>query len=375
MQSSDFSRYMVKFSSGNRTWWKFCASLCFHVFYVVRTPAVSLGMAVFFVAIAVVPAQAREIELKPDYQIPSGRGLVLFTFSGHDSENRLPGTFLVHWYSEARKAERDFFVYGANWMVPRGPDLVEKFGLSYGGRLVAIELPAGKYVLDDLQITGVMQNKLSDGKLKSAFTVEPDRARYIGHLDLEIGDAGKRAGSLLGILLLGADMGGFSVRMDVSDRQEDMRRIVAEHAPQLTDRFDVDLIQAALISRDVHPEAKYPGSGYAELQDRAAVPKLSQGCEARYKGWLEAKAPRAFAVAPNGGCGASWGLQPRQPGDSPVPAERAVQVCERLHGACRLYAVDSRVVYVRPVQPIQTAGTTEATETAATAAPMAPSPD
>ena len=290
-------------------------------------------------------AGAREIELSADYQIPAGRGVALLSFNASGPGPGLPGTFLVHWRIPGKHQERDFFVYGKEWIKDRGPDLVEKFGLAYGGRLVALELPAGKYILDDIQITGVMQNKQSDGKINSAFVVEAGRVRYLGHLHVDVTDTAFRAGTIVGILLLGADMGGFSARLSVTDKGSDMERIVTAHAPQLMESFDVALLSPSLVSRDVHPLLEYPASGYAEINDVAALPQASDNCKARYADWLTRKSPKAFAVAKNGGCSFTWGTRPVEQDDSPVPAERAIAVCLRRYTECGLYAVDDRVVY------------------------------
>ena len=94
-----------------------------------------------------------------------------------------------------------------------------------------------------------------------------------------------------------------------------------------------------------HPLEKYPGSGWAGLDDLSKVPFISDACKLKYSEWLEQKPPRAYAVAPSGQCFYSWGLNAPTPGDPAVPAERVMAVCSRKSSQCHLYAVDSRVVY------------------------------
>ena len=114
---------------------------------------------------------------------------------------------------------------------------------------------------------------------------------------------------------------------------------------------DEEAVSAESTVGDIHSVDKYPPTGFAELSDHAAIPLVnSERCRDNYKNWLLQKNPRAFAVGSNKGCGFSWGLEPKTPGDSAIPAERVISACERVsgNGKCVLYAVDDRVVYKKP---------------------------
>jgi len=82
-----------------------------------------------------------------------------------------------------------------------------------------------------------------------------------------------------------------------------------------------------------------PESGHARIDDIDAVPCQSERCRDGYRTFLEKTAPRAFASN-----GRSWGWA----SGGTDPAERAMQTCSKnaSGAACRLYAVDDRVVWV-----------------------------
>jgi hypothetical protein len=90
----------------------------------------------------------------------------------------------------------------------------------------------------------------------------------------------------------------------------------------------------------------YAPSLYAKLADVAAVPYLTSTCRDRYAAWIKRSNPKGFAVSDKGGCAASVGMSPPEPGLPIDPAERALHVCAK-DGArkCQLYAVDDDVVW------------------------------
>lgn len=88
-----------------------------------------------------------------------------------------------------------------------------------------------------------------------------------------------------------------------------------------------------------HERAVPPASGFAAVDDIAAVPHLGSAGRAGYAAYLGAEGPRAFAVADDG----SWAWHG---GDARAMA-LAVSTCQsHARGLpCRLYAVDERVVW------------------------------
>jgi dienelactone hydrolase len=87
----------------------------------------------------------------------------------------------------------------------------------------------------------------------------------------------------------------------------------------------------------VRPTPAPPPSHFAALDDVNAVPYIDEAGRAAYRKFLQMRRPRAFAVAPDGGWdAASAGAD---------PLAFALHVCNRSHRSCRLYAVDSDVVW------------------------------
>ena len=92
--------------------------------------------------------------------------------------------------------------------------------------------------------------------------------------------------------------------------------------------------------------------GFAPLDRADAVPFLGEGGRAAYKEFLSAPAPRAFALAPNGAFG--WYAPVKPPSYYATrniidPVASAMERCNRRgDGACKLYAVDERVVWYEP---------------------------
>lgn len=97
-------------------------------------------------------------------------------------------------------------------------------------------------------------------------------------------------------------------------------------------------------------------TGFAAIDDVDAIPYLGDRGRARYREYLARPTPKAFAITPTGYFSYANGLKPATPGDPSDPAARALAVCERLgQGPCKLYAVNSSVVWAREL-PSTTAG-------------------
>ncbi|SDO94169.1 hypothetical protein SAMN05216303_102747 [Rhodoferax sp. OV413] len=98
--------------------------------------------------------------------------------------------------------------------------------------------------------------------------------------------------------------------------------------------------------------AAYIATGYAKIDDVDAIPFLNDNGRQSYRNWLTKGTPRAFAISPTGTLAASFGLKP---GDETLPSdpvERAVVACNRISKtACRLYAVNGSVVWVKDAAP------------------------
>lgn len=84
------------------------------------------------------------------------------------------------------------------------------------------------------------------------------------------------------------------------------------------------------------------------LDDVDAVPANERGKEP-YREFLSKKPPRAFVVADGGRVNWAWGTKPKDPMQPRDPMERALQLCrDQGKTGCTVYAVDDRVVYVKP---------------------------
>ncbi|MFC0695711.1 alpha/beta hydrolase family protein [Paraburkholderia humisilvae] len=79
-----------------------------------------------------------------------------------------------------------------------------------------------------------------------------------------------------------------------------------------------------------------PATKFAPLAEISAVPYLNPQGRAAYGKFLAMRRPRAFAIAPDGAWGASSGLD---------PINSALVQCANGHADCKLYAVDSDVVW------------------------------
>jgi hypothetical protein len=83
-------------------------------------------------------------------------------------------------------------------------------------------------------------------------------------------------------------------------------------------------------------EGEPPATKFALLPDVSAVPYLNAEGRKAYAAFLAAHRPRAFAIAPDGAWGTASGLD---------PINDALFKCANRHSGCRLYAVDSDVVW------------------------------
>jgi len=96
--------------------------------------------------------------------------------------------------------------------------------------------------------------------------------------------------------------------------------------------------------------ASLPASSVA-IDDVEAVP-MQEKFREHYRRWLTWKAPRAFVVSEGGQVNWAQGNKPKDPMMPTDPAERALRICnDQGRSGCTLYAVDSRVVYVKPAGP------------------------
>ena len=96
-------------------------------------------------------------------------------------------------------------------------------------------------------------------------------------------------------------------------------------------------------------------SGFARLNDDGALPKLSAAGQSDYRSWLGWSNPKAFALSDTGSWYAAHGAAAYAPTDPVDPAARALEFCKKRNRgvACRLYAVDSDVVWVPGTQAAQ----------------------
>ena len=87
----------------------------------------------------------------------------------------------------------------------------------------------------------------------------------------------------------------------------------------------------------VRPTPAPAATRFAGVADPSAVPYLNEKGRQGYRKFLSLKKPRAFAISPDGG----WGASSR--GGDPLVA--ALRACGKAHAGCRLYAVDEEVVW------------------------------
>lgn len=97
------------------------------------------------------------------------------------------------------------------------------------------------------------------------------------------------------------------------------------------------------------PHPSPPPTHWARLEDATAVPFINDQGRDAYRSFLRRPAPRAFAIAPSGAVVAGDG------GYDPVG--RVLANCQKVGPECRLYAVDTNVVWVGANAPGARAGT------------------
>ncbi|MEO8527001.1 MAG: DUF4410 domain-containing protein [Caldimonas sp.] len=84
------------------------------------------------------------------------------------------------------------------------------------------------------------------------------------------------------------------------------------------------------------------------LDNVEAVPVSERG-RAAYREWLTHSKPRAFVISSNGWFYGLWGTKPPDPMEPTDPLERGMKRCQEAgRPDCTPYAVDDRVVYIRP---------------------------
>ena len=118
---------------------------------------------------------------------------------------------------------------------------------------------------------------------------------------------------------------------------EDGHDVVAlggEHWRPLLDRF---LTSIGYGPRKLPPGAPQP-TGFAALDDVAAVPLVSQQCREIYATFLKKDVPRAFAIGRNGSCAYYFGQQD-------VMAKSLARCLDYDKRPCRLYAINDEVVW------------------------------
>ena len=91
-----------------------------------------------------------------------------------------------------------------------------------------------------------------------------------------------------------------------------------------------------VLARTLPDDPAYPASGFARIDDAAALP-LSDAGKARYQAFLAQPRPRAFVIYEDGSWYMSWGRS-----DAPSAALRH---CASEGKRCWLYAVDGQVVW------------------------------
>lgn len=212
-------------------------------------------------------------------------------------------------------------------------------------------------LVNDIKVSEISNNsyirlKLGPGRYK--ISVKPGMGAFVATTNIEVS---KESIYLEWSMPLGILSNTFFIGSRIESRTaEDMEKILAKsRLMQGGDLIDFAVLLAGAkkagnevdipsMSWGLHSNEKFPASGFAGLDDVLALPVGGQ-CRKHYENWLLQKPPKAFAVGLNKGCGFTWGMQPKTPGDSTIPAERVITACERTNGTCVLYAVDDRVVY------------------------------
>jgi dienelactone hydrolase len=105
-----------------------------------------------------------------------------------------------------------------------------------------------------------------------------------------------------------------------------------------TEKFLIGLGLPVAIQYRLEKTLPPAGTNFAEVTDVQAVPILDERRREAYKRFLTLSSPRAFAIAPHGNVGWSWGVFD--------PIANALTACEGIaKEPCTLYAVDDTVVW------------------------------
>lgn len=95
-------------------------------------------------------------------------------------------------------------------------------------------------------------------------------------------------------------------------------------------------------------------SNFADINDINAIPYVDDRAREAYKDWLTRPTPRAFIISSTGYWNGTWGIRPQDASEPIDPGERALARCQaRSKSACKLYAVNGAVVWVKEVQPVR----------------------
>ena len=128
--------------------------------------------------------------------------------------------------------------------------------------------------------------------------------------------------------------GGATTGANPEAREKSLRRMF----DFLSEQLDVPLALTHEARFHGHRDVVPPASGFARIDDVAAVP-LSEKGRARYQHYLGLPAPKAFAITEKGG----WFLR----ADDTEAMKTVLQLCAKARTRCWLYAVDDRVVWSR----------------------------
>lgn len=123
-----------------------------------------------------------------------------------------------------------------------------------------------------------------------------------------------------------------------------------EALPMWTPKVDAFLARIGLPAQNIHPEylpAPYPAAtGFADIDDAAALPLVGDNGRRDYQAFLTRDMPRVFGIASTGTVVAANGGYD--------PMARALALCAKNGLRCQIYAVDDKVVWPKPV-PVPTA--------------------
>jgi hypothetical protein len=133
-----------------------------------------------------------------------------------------------------------------------------------------------------------------------------------------------------------------------------MGRVTAMNPPKPVATAHSDPSRPRNIPQPTSAQLMEPaGSGFARIDDVDAVPHLGPQGKQAYREWITRPAPKAFAMAPGGAYFTAHGLVPQDATLPTDPTQRAMAGCAKHSkgAACKLYAVNNTVVYVREAAP------------------------